>query len=161
MPHILDSESDFHCFACAGVNEKYHCLNIGDDTPLFGDKNVKDMKDAHAVDSDEEVLFAPDYKRVKTAAPPRPPPPPSPPPPPPQPLAIFGGTGPPRTARRTKRVPKPTLLEKALASVQAGKEHLELMSLNIEADMDRKLAALLLYVSEHPNVVSVELQVLS
>ena len=38
----------FTCFACAGVNEKYHCLNIGDDTPLFGDKNVKDMKDAHA-----------------------------------------------------------------------------------------------------------------
>ena len=113
------------------------------------------MKDAHAVDSGEDAPFAPDYKRVKTTAPPRPPPPP------PQPLAVFGGTGPPRTARRTKRVPKPTLLEKALASVQAGKERLELMSLNIEADMDRKLADLLLYVSEHPNVVSVELQVLS
>ena len=121
------------------------------------------MKDAHAVDSDEDAPFAPDYKRVKSTAPPRPPPPPlpPPPPPPPQPLAVFGGTGPPRPARRTKRVPKPTLLEKALASVQAGKERLELMSLNIEADMDRKLADLLLYVSEHPNVVSVELQVLS
>ena len=56
----------FTCFACAGVNEKYHCLHIGDDTPLFGDKNVKDMKDAHAVDSDEEAPFAPDYKQVKT-----------------------------------------------------------------------------------------------
>ena len=38
----------FTCVACAGVNEKYHCLNIVDDTPLFGDKNVKDMNDAHA-----------------------------------------------------------------------------------------------------------------
>ena len=39
----------FTCFAYAGVNEKYrdHCLNIGDDIPLIGDKNVKDMKDAH------------------------------------------------------------------------------------------------------------------
>ena len=56
----------FTCFTCAGVNEKYHCLNIGDDTPHFGDKNVEDMKDAHAVDSDQEAPFAPDYKRVKT-----------------------------------------------------------------------------------------------
>ena len=48
-----------------------------------------------------------------------------------------------------------------MASVQAGKERLEPMSLNIEADMDPKLADLLLNVSEHPNVVSVELQVLS
>ena len=35
------------------------------------------------------------------------------------------------------------------------------MELNIEADMDRKLADLLLYLAEHLNVVSVELQVLS
>ena len=34
------------------------------------------------------------------------------------------------------------------------------MSLTIEADIDSKLAVLLLYVAEHPNVVSVELQVL-
>ena len=50
-----------------------------------------------------------------------------------------------------------------MASVQAGEERLELMSLTIEADMGSKLADLLLYVAEHPNVtvVSVELQVLS
>ena len=86
-------------------------------------------------------------------------PPPSPPPS--QPQAVVDGTGLPHTIRRAKRVPKPTFLEKALASVQAGKERLELMNLTIEADMDSKLADRILYISEHPNVVSVELQVLS
>ena len=113
---------------------------------IFGDKNVQDIKDCNAVDSDEEAPFGPDYKCVKTTAPP----PPSPPPPPlPQPSAAVAGTGPPRPTRRAKRVPnlKPTLLEKALASVQS--------------DMAHKLADLLFYVAEHPNVLSVELQVLS
>ena len=35
------------------------------------------------------------------------------------------------------------------------------MSLSIEADMDRKLAILLSYKAEHPNIVSVGLQVFS
>ena len=87
---------------------------------------------------------------------------PPPPPPPRQPPAIVAGTGPTLTARRAKSVPKPTFLEQALPSIQLGKERLELMSLTmIEADMGCKLADLLLYLAEHPNVVSVELQVLS
>ena len=153
----------FTCFACAGVTEKYSGLNIGDDIPLFVDKNVKDIKNAHAVDSDEKAHFGPDYKRVKTTAPSPPPPPPLPPP---QPPAAVARTGQRRPSRRAKRVPKPTLLEKALAMlalVQSGKEQLELLSQTIEAEMDSKLADLLfqVYVAEHPNVVSVELQVLS
>ena len=77
-----------------------------------------------------------------------------------RPLSLGHGRPTPPDA---KTVPKPlaTLLEKTLASVQSGKERFELMSLTIEADMDSKLADLLFYVTEHPNVVSVELQVLS
>ena len=69
MPHILDSESDFHLFRMCWCQRKVPLLHIGDDTPLFGDKNVKDMKDAHAVDSDEEAPFAPDYKQVTESRP--------------------------------------------------------------------------------------------
>ena len=82
---------------------------------LFGNKNIKDIKNAHAVDSDEEAPLGPDYQRIKTTVQP---PPPSPPPPPPQQQAAVAGTGPPRPARRAKIVPKPTLLENALALVK-------------------------------------------
>ena len=33
----------FTCFARAGVTEQYHSLNMGDDIPLFADKNVMDI----------------------------------------------------------------------------------------------------------------------
>ena len=46
-----------------------------------------------------------------------------------------------------------------MASVQGGEERVELMSLTIKTDMDSKLVDLLLYIAEHPNAVSVELQV--
>ena len=95
-----DSESDLHLFAC-GVTEKYLCLNMGDVFPPFGDKNVKDIKDAHAVILDEEAPFGPSYKRDKTTQP-LPLPPPPPPPAPAQPSAFVAGTGPPRPARRAK-----------------------------------------------------------
>lgn len=73
-------------------------------------------------------------------------------------VAVFK---PRRRVSRVKAVPKPTFLERALASVKEGKGRLDLMGLTIEADMDRKLADLLLYVEEHPYVFSVELQVLA
>ena len=60
LPGFVLSESTFTCFACAGVTEKYHYLNIGDFVPRFADMNVKDVKDARTVDSDDEAPFGPD-----------------------------------------------------------------------------------------------------
>ena len=44
----------FTCFTCAGVTKKLCFRNFGDDILLFGDQNIKDMKDTRAVDSDDE-----------------------------------------------------------------------------------------------------------
>ena len=52
----------FTCFACAGVTEKYRYLNIGDDAALFSVFTVKNIKDAHDMDSDGEAPFGPDHK---------------------------------------------------------------------------------------------------
>ncbi len=76
-------------------------------------------------------------------------------------VPLFQAHRPAKRAKRQKALPKPTFLERALASVKAGAVRLDLMGLTIEADMDRKLADLLLFVEEHPCVFSVELQVLS
>ena len=38
----------------------YHYLNIGDFVPRFADMNVKDVKDARTVGSDDEAPFGPD-----------------------------------------------------------------------------------------------------
>ena len=56
LPDFVVSESDLHlfcrCWCDSGVTEKYRCLNLGYDIPLFCDKNFKNIKDSHAVDSD-------------------------------------------------------------------------------------------------------------
>ena len=62
MPHILDSESDFHWFRVCWCQRKVPLPKHQRRYSPFGDNNVKDMKDAHAVDSDVEAPFAPDYK---------------------------------------------------------------------------------------------------
>ena len=37
---------------------------MGYDIPLFGDKNVKDIKDTRAVDSDQAAPFGPAYREA-------------------------------------------------------------------------------------------------
>ena len=60
--------------------------------------------------------------------------------------------------RREKRLPKPTLLDKALKMIHTGAAEVNLIRLANEASMDDKLASLITYVQGHPHVVSVELQ---
>ena len=60
--------------------------------------------------------------------------------------------------RCEKRLPKQTLLDKALLMIQEGGALVNLIRLGNEASMDDKLASLITYVQGHPNVVRVELQ---
>ena len=111
------------------------------------------------MDSDDGAPFGPVYKRVRTTTPPSPQPPP-----PLQPLAVVTGQGaPPRQTHEA--CSEANFIGESLGISPGRKERLELKSLIIVADMDRnlicKLADLLLYVKEHPNVVSVKMQVLS
>ena len=57
--------------------------------------------------------------------------------------------------RREKRVPKPTLLDKALLMIQEGGAEDNLIRLGNEASMDDKLAPLIKYVQRHPHVIRV------
>ena len=119
LPDIVHQNLTFTCssFACVGVTKKYRCLDMGDDIPLFVIRASRTSRTLMLWIRTRKLppVQTPDYKRVKTTVPPQPlPPPPSPP----QPPAIVAGTGQPRPTRFAKRVPKPTLLEKALGSVQ-------------------------------------------
>ena len=60
--------------------------------------------------------------------------------------------------RREKALPKPTLLDKALAQIEAGASDVNLIHLGLEPRIDSKLASLIDYVKTHPHVDSVELQ---
>ena len=144
IPRNPRHEFLFH-WLCALPESDIHFFRMWCDAYL-GEKSIKS---ASMVDSDDDVaLFS--GNRVKTTAP--------------QPLrrcCYFSRKRVKTSVPKPISVPKQTSLEKALASVRAGAGRLHLIGLTIEADMDRKLADLLVFVQEHPYVFSVELQVLS
>ena len=59
---------------------------------------------------------------------------------------------------REKRLPQPTRLDKATHMSQTGLTEVNLMRLDLEANMDAKLASVIMDVATQPHVVSLELQ---
>ena len=59
---------------------------------------------------------------------------------------------------RKKRLPQPTRLDKATLMIQTGATEVNLMRLDLEANMDAKLASVIMDVATQPHVVSLELQ---
>ena len=63
-----------------------------------------------------------------------------------------------KRVRREKRLPQPTRLDKATLMIQTGATEVNLMRLDLEANMDAKLASLIMDVATQRHVVSLELQ---
>jgi hypothetical protein len=59
---------------------------------------------------------------------------------------------------REKLLPQPTRLDKATHMIQTGATEVNLMRLDLEANMDAKLASLIMDVATQRHVVSLELQ---
>ena len=59
---------------------------------------------------------------------------------------------------RKKRLPQPTRLDKATHMIQAGATEVNLIRLDLEPNMDAKLASLIMDVATQRHVVSLELQ---
>jgi hypothetical protein len=59
---------------------------------------------------------------------------------------------------RKKQLPHPTRLDKATHMIQAGATEVNLIRLDLEANMDAKLASLIMDVATQRHVVSLELQ---
>jgi hypothetical protein len=59
---------------------------------------------------------------------------------------------------RKKQLPHPTRLDKATHMIQAGATEVNLIRLDLEANMDAKLASVIMDVATQPHVVSLELQ---